>query len=57
VAIFIGNVSSLKLVKTKKAKSVLVKAGAHSKHGWNKCAHAGIVYEETNESYTPSLVT
>ncbi len=52
-AIFIGNVSSQKLVKTKMAKSVL-------DAGWStlktlleyKSAHAGIVFEEINESYT-----
>lgn len=52
-AIFVGNVSSLGLAKTKMAKSVL-------DAGWGslktmleyKCAHAGIVYEEVNESYS-----
>ncbi len=52
-AIFIGNVSSLKLVKTKMAKSVL-------DAGWStlktmleyKCDHAGIVFEEINERYS-----
>lgn len=52
-AIFVGNVSSLGLVKTKMAKSVL-------DAGWGslktmleyKCDHAGIVYEEINESYS-----
>ncbi len=52
-AIFVGNVSSQKLVKTKMAKSVL-------DAGWStlktlleyKSAHAGIVFEEVNESYT-----
>ncbi len=52
-AIFVGNVSSQKLVKTKMAKSVL-------DAGWStlktlleyKSAHAGIVFAEINESYT-----
>lgn len=52
-AIFVGNVSSLKLVKTKMAKSVL-------DAGWGllramlsyKSEHAGIVYEEINEANT-----
>lgn len=52
-AIFVCNVSSQKLVKTKMAKSVL-------DAGWStlktlleyKSAHAGIVFEEVNESYT-----
>lgn len=52
-AIFVGNVSSQKLVKTKMAKSVL-------DAGWGmmkmilkyKCDHAGIIFEEVNEVYT-----
>lgn len=52
-AIFVGNVSSKKLVKTKFAKSVL-------DAGWGmmktileyKCAHAGIVFDVVNEAYT-----
>jgi putative transposase len=52
-AIFVGNVSSKGLVKTKMAKSVL-------DAGWStlktlleyKSAHAGIVFEEVNERYT-----
>ena len=52
-AIFVGNVNSTGLVKTKMAKSVL-------DAGWGmlktmleyKCDHAGIVFEEVNEAYT-----
>lgn len=52
-AIFVGNVSSSGLVKTKMAKSVL-------DAGWStlktlleyKSDHAGIVFEEVNEAYT-----
>lgn len=52
-AIFVGNVNSLGLAKTKMAKSVL-------DAGWGmlktmleyKCDHAGVVFEEVNESYT-----
>jgi IS605 OrfB family transposase len=52
-AIFVGNVSSTGLAKTKMAKSVL-------DAGWGmfktmleyKCDHAGIVFEVVNEAYT-----
>jgi IS605 OrfB family transposase len=51
--IYVGNVKSSSLVKTEMAKSVL-------NAGWGmlktmleyKCAHAGIVFKEVNESYT-----
>jgi len=52
-AIFVGNVSSSKLIKTKMAKSTL-------DAGWSslktmleyKSAYAGVVFEEINEAYT-----
>nr|WP_286198445.1 transposase [Salinisphaera sp. G21_0] len=52
-AIFVGNVSSQAMVKTKKAKSVL-------DAGWGllktmlsyKCDHAGVVFEIVNEAYS-----
>jgi|TARA_R110001583_G_scaffold185899_1_gene346255 IS605 OrfB family transposase len=52
-AIFVGNVNSKALAKTKMAKSVL-------DAGWGmlktmleyKCDHAGVVFEEVNEAYT-----
>lgn len=51
--IYVGDVSPIKLVKTRMAKSVL-------DAGWGmlktmlayKCDHAGIVFKEVNESYT-----
>jgi len=52
-AIFVGNVSSKKLIKTRMAKSV-------NDAGWfmlknilsYKCNYAGVFFEEVNESYT-----
>ena len=52
-AIFVGNVSSLAMTKTKKAKSAL-------DAGWGmlktmleyKCDHAGVVFEVVNEAYS-----
>jgi putative transposase len=52
-AIFVGNVSSSKLVKTKMAKSVLDAGWATLKTMLDyKCAHADVVFEEINEAYT-----
>ncbi len=52
-AIFVGNVSSKGLAKTKMAKSVL-DAGWFSLKTMleYKCDHAGIVFEEINEAYS-----
>lgn len=55
-AIFVGNVQSLWLTKTNKAKSVL-------DAGWGmlkttleyKCNHASVVFEEVNEAYTTQV--
>ena len=51
--IVVGNVSSLKLVKTNMAKSVLDAGWGQLKTMLDyKCAHAGIVFKEVNEAYT-----
>lgn len=52
-AIFVGNVSSTKLVKTKMAKSVL-DAGWYSLKIMleYKCDHAGIIFEVVDEAYS-----
>ena len=51
--IYVGNVSSLKLVKTRMAKSVLDAGWGQLKTMLDyKCAHAGIVFKEVNEAYT-----
>lgn len=52
-AIFVGNVSSLGLAKTKMAKSVLDAGWGQLKTMLEyKCAHAGVVFEVVNEAYT-----
>jgi len=52
-AIFVGNVSSLGLVKTKMAKSVLDAGWGQLKTMLEyKCNHAGVVFGEVNEAYT-----
>jgi IS605 OrfB family transposase len=52
-AIFVGNVSSLGLAKTKIAKSVLDAGWGQLKTMLEyKCDHAGVVYEEINEAYS-----
>ena len=52
-AIFVGNVSSLQLVKTNMAKSVLDAGWGQLKMMLEyKCDHAGIHFEVINEAYT-----
>jgi hypothetical protein len=48
--IYVDNISSLKLVKTKMVKSVLAGRGQLKTMPDYKCAHAGIVFKEVNES-------
>lgn len=51
--IYVGDVSSLKLVKTKMAKSVLDAGWGQLKTMLKyKCDHAGIVFKVVNEAYT-----
>ena len=52
-AIFVGNVSSLKLVKTRMAKSVLDAGWGDLKRMLEyKCDHAGVLFEVVDERYT-----
>lgn len=52
-AIFVGNVSSLRLAKTKMAKSVLDAGWGSLKNMLRyKCDHAGIVFEVIDEAYS-----
>lgn len=52
-AIFVGNVSSQKLVKTRFAKSVLDAGWGELKRMLSyKCDHAGVLFEEVDERYT-----
>lgn len=52
-AIFIGNVSSQKLIKTKMAKSVLDASWGQIKSTLEyKCANAGVIFEVINEAYS-----
>ena len=52
-AIFVGNVSSKGLIKTKMAKSVLDASWSQLKTMLEyKCQQAGVVFDEVNEAYT-----
>ena len=55
-AIFVGDVASSKLVKTKMAKSTLDASWSSLKTMLEyKCHQAGIVFEEVNEAYTTQI--
>lgn len=55
-AIFVGDVASSKLVKTKMAKSVLDASWSSLKTMLEyKCHQAGVVFEEVNEAYTTQI--
>lgn len=52
-AIFVGNVSSRKLIKTKMAKSVLDASWGQIKSTLEyKCANAGVIFEVIDEAYS-----
>jgi IS605 OrfB family transposase len=52
-AIFVGDVASVKLVKTRMAKSTLDASWSSLKTALEyKCHQAGVVFEEVNEAYS-----